>query len=213
MVKVAPKHSFVAESLSEETPAFAHMRPQTRTALLFFLSFAAVASAKLVILTISEQLIKIHERVVLLVLKTVATAASALISRNTDTTGSEQGQGEKRRPCVRACARVFELTYSDNVGHPARVLDPNETRHQRGPVFPNRSPGRQPSISHGRKVAGSTFLFKIPKTTQIRASKLNSTDHLWVLMSLSDVRSLYLVKHFFLVFSVFFFSVASLRAA
>lgn len=105
-VKVAPNHSFVAESLREETPVFADMRPQIRTALLFFLSFAAVASAKLVILTISEQLIKIHERVVLLVLKTVVTAAYALIIRSTDMTGSEQGQGENRRPCVRACARA-----------------------------------------------------------------------------------------------------------
>lgn len=97
-------------------------------------------------------------------------------------------------------ARVFALTYSDNVGHPAAALNPKETRNQRGPVFPNRSPARQPSISHGCKVAGSTFSFKIPKTTQIRSSTLNSTEHLWVLTAASDVRSLYLVKHFFFFF-------------
>lgn len=42
--------------------------------------------------------------------------------------------------------------------HPVRVLNPNETCNQRCPVFPNRTPGRQPSVSHGWKVAGSTFL-------------------------------------------------------
>lgn len=104
--------------------------------------------------------------------------------------------------CVRAC---FALTYSDNVGHPAGALNPKETRNQRGPVFPNRSPARQPSISHGCKVAGSTFSFKIPKTTQIRSSTMNSMDHLWVLTSASDVRSLYLVKHFFSLFFLFCF--------
>lgn len=104
--------------------------------------------------------------------------------------------------CVSVCARLcFKLTYSDNVGHPAGVLNPKETRNQRCPVFPNRGPGRQPSISHGCKVAGSTF-FKIPKMTQIRSSTLNTTDHLWGLMSASDVRSLYLVKHFSLSFFV-----------
>lgn len=165
-VKVAPKHSFIAESLSEETPAFAHMRPQIRTALLFFLSFAAVASATLEILTISEQLIKIHERIVLLVLKT----ARPLRTRSLSAALTRLGRSRVKvktdgHVCARARThgRVFELTYSDNVGHPAGVLDPNETRHQRGPVFPNRSPGRQPSISHGRKVAGSTFCFKFQR--------------------------------------------------
>lgn len=49
------------------------------------------------------------------------------------------------------------------------------------------------------------FFFKIPKMTQARSSTLNSTDRLWVLMSASDVRSLYLVKHFSLFFFFFFF--------
>lgn len=44
-------------------------------------------------------------KTVLLVLKTATTAADALIINRTDTTRSEQGQGENRRPCVRA--RVF----------------------------------------------------------------------------------------------------------
>lgn len=42
--------------------------------------------------------------------------------------------------------------------HPVRVLNPKETCNQRCPVIPNRTPGEQPSISHGCKVAGSTFL-------------------------------------------------------
>lgn len=67
------------------------------------------------------------------------------------------------RARVRACARVFELTYSDNVGHPAGVLDPHETRHQRGPVFPERGPGRQPRVPHGRKVADPLFCLKFQR--------------------------------------------------
>lgn len=42
--------------------------------------------------------------------------------------------------------------------HPVRIMNPKDTCNQRCPVFPNRTPGEQPSISHGCKVAGSTFL-------------------------------------------------------
>lgn len=38
-------------------------------------------------------------------------------------------------------------------------------------------------------------LFKIPKTTQNCSSKLNSTEHIWILVSATNVRSLYLVQH------------------
>lgn len=76
--------------------------------------------------------------------------------------------------------------------HPIRVVNPKETCNQRCPVFPNRTPGRQPSISHGSKVAGSTF-FKIPKTNC--SSELNSTEHVWILVSATNLRSLYLVQH------------------
>lgn len=51
--------------------------------------------------------------------------------------------------------------------HPIRVLNPKEARNQRCPVFPNRAPGRQPSISHGCKVAGSTFLLKFQRRVRI----------------------------------------------
>lgn len=58
----------------------------------------------------------------------------------------------------RACLCISEqLTYSNNMRHPARTLNPNETYNHWCPVFPNRTPGRQPSISHGCKVVGSTF--------------------------------------------------------
>lgn len=60
--------------------------------------------------------------------------------------------------CVCKCISE-QLTYSNNMRHPVRVLNPNETYNQWCPVFPNRTPGRQPSISHGCKVAGSTFFF------------------------------------------------------
>lgn len=42
-----------------------------------------------------------------LVLKTAATAADARITNRTDTNRWQQGQGESRRPCVRACAHVL----------------------------------------------------------------------------------------------------------
>lgn len=64
-----------------------------------------------------------------------------------------QGYNAKR-VCVRKCK---QLTYSNNMRHPVRVVNPKETCNQRCPVFPNRTPGRQPSVSHGCKVAGSTF--------------------------------------------------------
>lgn len=38
-------------------------------------------------------------------------------------------------------------------------------------------------------------LFKIPKTTQNCSSKLNSTEHVWILVSATKLRSLYLVQH------------------
>lgn len=38
-------------------------------------------------------------------------------------------------------------------------------------------------------------LFKIPKTTQNCSSKLNSTEHIWILVSATKLRSLYLVQH------------------
>lgn len=75
-------------------------------------------------------------------------------------------QGYNTDVCVRVfvCKCISEqLTYSNNMRHPVRVLNPNETYNQWCPVFPNRTPGRQPSISHGCKVAGSTFVFQNSK--------------------------------------------------
>lgn len=54
-------------------------------------------------------------------------------------------------------------------------------------------------------------LFKIPETTQNCSSKLNSTEHVWILVSATNLRSLSLVQHFPSL--DFFFSVTSLRAA
>ncbi len=65
-------------------------------------------------------------------------------------------KGYNRNMYVCRC-KCGQLTYSYNMRHPVRVLNPKETCNQRCPVFPNRTPGTQPSISHGCKVAGSTF--------------------------------------------------------
>lgn len=54
-------------------------------------------------------------------------------------------------------------------------------------------------------------LFKIPKTPQNCSSKLNSTEHIWILVSATNLRSLYLVQHSLSFF--FFFLLTSLRAA
>lgn len=37
--------------------------------------------------------------------------------------------------------------------------------------------------------------FKIPKTSQNSSSKLNSAEHIWILMSATSLHSLYLVQH------------------
>ena len=59
--------------------------------------------------------------------------------------------------------------------HPVRVLNPKETRNQPCPVFPNRTPGRQPSISHGCKVAGSTFWLFLKFQRRLRIAHQNWT--------------------------------------
>ena len=59
--------------------------------------------------------------------------------------------------------------------HPVRVVNPKETRNQPCPVFPNRTPGRQPSISHGCKVAGSTFWLFLKFQRRLRIAHQNWT--------------------------------------
>lgn len=99
-------------------------------------------------------------------LQKLATAAvNARIMTRTDMSWMRSNfQGYNTGVCVCVCKCISEqLTYSNNMRHPVRVLNPNETYNQWCPVFPNRTPGRQPSISHGCKVAGSTFFFQNSK--------------------------------------------------
>lgn len=107
---------------------------------------------------------------------------------------------------MRLC-KCAQLTYSDNMRHPVSVLNPKETCNQRCPVFPNRSPGRQPSISHDCKVAGSTFL-KFQRRLRIAHQIWIRRSHMWILVSATNLRSLYLVQHspsvFFLSLSLSF---------
>lgn len=101
-----------------------------------------------------------------------------------------------------------QLTYSNDVRHPARVLNPHETRDQRRPVFPKHTPRTQPSVSHGRKVAGSTFFLFHPlfssKFQRQAAPLLLINDELNTAacafgVPRRNLRSLYLVQHLFVV--------------
>lgn len=101
-----------------------------------------------------------------------------------------------------------KLTYSNDVRHPARVLNPHETRDQRRPVFPKHTPRTQPSVSHGRKVAGSTFFLFHPlfssKFQRQAAPLLLINDELNTAacafgVPRRNLRSLYLVQHLFVV--------------
>lgn len=92
--------------------------------------------------------------------------------------------------------------------HPARVLNPHETRDQRRPVFPKHTPRTQPSVSHGRKVAGSTFFLFHPlfssKFQRQAAPLLLIDDELNTAacafgVPRRNLRSLYLVQHLFVV--------------
>lgn len=101
----------------------------------------------------------------------------------------------------------FQLTNSYNVRHSVRVLNPKEECNQRSPIFPNRTPGRQPSISHGCKVVGSTFFaLKIPKTSQNCSWKLNSTEHVWIWVKCDNSALIVLGATFSSGFFSFFFS-------